>query len=666
MSVKNMPKLNDPITIRNVKVKNRLWYPPMLSFSSNADGTPGDDTYVIYEQKARGGAGLIMYEATSVDPNSFIPDNSYIGTDENIPAFKKLTDLLHKHDVKVGIQLAENGIIHIMAKVLTGVETNIIGPSTVEPLVATSAFTLMMPNWEKFVKDHDIIIREMTKKDIIHFEDQFALAAKRAVEAGFDFVEIHSAHATLHASFLAPCYNKRTDEYGGSLENRMRFLLETIEKVRNNVGETPIFVRISADELLDDDGLRIEDSVKIAPMLEKAGVDCIDVSQGNMIRSTKGIQIPTYYEEGAFIHLAEAIKKVVSIPVIGVGRIVKPTMADQFIQQGKADIIYMGRQLICDSDTPNKYFSEQLDDIKYCMGCLQGCNISPQVCVFDAFSGRKFKTIEPATEPKKVIILGAGIAGLEAARVAKLRGLDVSIYEKTDKIGGIMPIVAKEYMKKDFMNIVHYLDIQVKKLKVPIHFNKELSREEIEGLNPDVLIIACGSTEFLPDELKDNPRVITQEEAILKTKKLGKNLVLRGLNTYWKGGTESAITLNEEGYNIKAIIGAEPMLAADIMLAAGRRLMVMEYIEEKKIPVFRSSKNIIVTDNVVKFTDGTGKEQSIEFDNYIYCGGRRPAKKDMKSLLKGVAPKIEFIGDAKKPADIQAAIKTAEATVRKI
>ncbi|GAH83363.1 unnamed protein product, partial [marine sediment metagenome] len=247
-------------------------------------------------------------------------------------------------------------------------------------------------------------------------------------------------------------YNQRTDEYGGSWENKTRFARETIEKIRDNIGDNPLFIRISAEELLED-GLKIEDQKKVAVLYEKAGVDCIDVSQGIQVRTPRGINMPTYVPAGGFIHYPEAIKKVVNIPVIGVGNIIHPEMADDFIQQGKADLINMGRQLICDPETPNKYFNKQIEDIKHCIGCLIGCG---GVCVLNPYKRHNYKELVKAEVSKKIVVLGGGIAGMELARVAKLRGHDVEIYEKADKLGGLMHILAAEYMKERYMNIVTF------------------------------------------------------------------------------------------------------------------------------------------------------------------------------------------------------------------
>jgi 2,4-dienoyl-CoA reductase-like NADH-dependent reductase (Old Yellow Enzyme family) len=661
-----VPKLTDPITIRGMEVKNRLGFPPMLSFSSDEKGRPTEGTYMIYEQKARGGVGLITYEATSINTNSLYGSGAYIGSDENIPAYKKMANILHKYNVKIGMQLADNGIIHIMPRLLLSLNTDIIGPSNIDLVYAASAYDLMIPSFSNTVKENGWEIRELDVNDIQQFQDDFATAAKRVIQAGFDFVEIHSAHATLHAAFLAPYYNKRTDEYGGSVENRLRFLKETVEKTRAQIGDKPpIFVRISADELLNE-GLRIEDSKEIAQQIEKMGVDCLDVSQGNMIKTPYGIQIPTYYEQGAFIHLAEAIKKVVNIPVIGVGRIIDMKKADEYIQQEKADIIYMGRQLICDPDTPNKYWNGQLEDIQYCTGCLQGCNLAPQTCIYDSFSGRNYKPITPSSDPKKVVVLGAGPAGLEAARMLKLRGHDVEIFEKSDKIGGLVPLIAAEHKKEDFMNIIQFLETQLKKLNVPIHLNKKLTKQEITELNPDILILAVGSEATLPVNLKGKPNVLTQDEAIMKSKPIGKNVVVWGLETYWKGGAETAITLAEQGYNIKALVGPEVTIAGLVLAATGRRVWILEYFKNNNIPVYPRARLLDVDERGLKFLDETGTEQFIEADTVIYCGSRISLGKALKKEYKVLAPKVEAIGDGKKPRDIQAALKDAQTFVRRL
>lgn len=675
-----MVKLSDSITVRDMELKNRLGYAPMLTFSCNQKGGPSDKTCFIYEEKARGSIGFLMFEGTGTgfdrveiagEPIELSGGGmASMAFDENIPAFKKLNDAVHKHGAKTGIQLGGGGVAGLMFAMLVPptVKMDVVGPSNVDPVFGASGFVLMNPQFKNLIRARNLKVREMTIEDIIRAEDAWAAASKRSIQAGFDCVEIHGAHGMLHSNFLSTFYNKRTDEYGGSLENRTRFIVETIEKIRKTIGEKyPIVVRISADEFLED-GYGIEESKKIAQELEKGGADIIDVTYGNVVRSPDGMTIPNYYDYGSLIHFPEAIKKVVNIPVIGVGRIVDPKMADDFIQQGKADIIYMGRQLICDPETYNKYINGQQDDIKYCVGCLQGCNGSGlRVCIYDAYDGLNYKELTAATDLKKVIILGAGVAGLEAARMLKLRGFkDVEIYEKSDKIGGLIPLLAREYKKQDFMNIIKYLETQLKKLNVTIHLNKELSKEEIAALEPDILVIAIGSEATVPVNLKEKSNILTQDETILGSKPMGKNIVVWGLDTLWKGGAETAITLIEQGYNVKALVGPETVVGGSISPTLGRNYWINKYLKNKNIPIYFKAKLLDLTEKGVKFLDENKSEQFIEADNLIYCGSRISNGKALKKEYEGIAPRIVLIGDAKRPRDVQEAIKDAQAFARKL
>jgi 2,4-dienoyl-CoA reductase-like NADH-dependent reductase (Old Yellow Enzyme family) len=538
-------------------------------------------------------------------------------------------------------------------------------PSTVDPVVASSAYELTNPNWrEDLAKTGFKEIHEITVEEMNGVGDRFAAAAKRAIDAGFDYVMIHSAHGTLYHDFLSPYYNQRTDDYGGSWENKTRFVRETIDKIRDKIGDNPLFIRISAEELLDD-GLKVEDQKKVAILLEKAGVDCIDVSQGIQVRTPRGINMPTYVPPGGFIHYPEAIKKVVTIPVIGVGNITHPKMADEFIQQGKADLINMGRQLICDPETPNKYFEGRFDDIKQCIGCLIGCS---RVCVLNPYERHSYKELVKAEETKKIVVLGGGIAGMELARVAKIRGHDVELYEKADKLGGLMHILAAEYKKDRFMNIVDYQKAQLNKLDIPVHLNKELSNSEIKELDCDILVFAVGTEASIPVKFEGRPNVLTQDEAILKSKPIGKNVVVWGLDTYWRGGAETAMTLREQGHNIKAIAGPEKGLAGTITGPGltGRVTVIHRYFRDNKIPVYKQAKLIDVTDKAVIIQDSEGNEHEIEADTLIHIGGRTTPRKSLEKEFENVRFKIEFIGDCKSPRDIQAAIHDAQTLARSI
>ncbi len=661
-----MAKISDPITIRNIEVKNRFGYPPMLSSSHDTEGRPTERTFTQYEQKAMGGVGIMTYEATMVDPWLKGPGNtsSNIGREENIPAFRKMTDRIHNHNVKFGMQINKIGMIAYTFMAMANyfaIPSN-IGPSSIDLEHASSAMTLMVPRLTESIKKNNLKIRELTIEEIEQIQDLYANGAKNAIQAGFDFVTVHSGHGTIPQSFLTPYFNKRTDKYGGSVGKRCTFIKETVTKIRESIGdEPPILVRFSADELVHD-GNKIEHSIEIAKILEKVGVDCIDVSQGIILRSPFGITIPSYCKPGCFIHLAEEIKKHVNIPVMGVGGVNDPRMAAEFIEQGKADIINMGRQLICDSETPKKYFEGRIDDIKRCLGCLASCG----TCVYDAYSGLNYQELTPSTESKKIVILGAGIAGMEAARVSKLRGHEVEIYEKSDQVGGLVSLLAKEFGKERFLQMVTFLSTQLKKLNIPVHFNKDLTKDEVLSLNPDILILAAGSEATIPVNLKGKPNVLTQDESILKTKSMGKDIVVWGLNAYWRGGLESVVSLIEEGYNIKALVGSEGAVGQIIEGAAGRRFWILRYLRDKKIPIYTKAKLLDVTNEGVKFLDKDKNEQFIEADSLVYCGSRIANGKVLKNKFEGVAQEIKLIGDCRRPRDIQAAMTDAQKFTRSL
>lgn len=658
-----MPRVTDPLKIRNMEIKNRLGFPPMMS-GSISNGIPGEKFYNVYEPIAKGGVGLITVEASSTEPMNN-PIQPCLGLDENIPAFKEFTDRIHTYGTKIGVQFAHGGILTLMMIAIMRMNMPVWAPSSVDPVDASSAYELINPNWRKDLEKTGFKeIHEMTVEEMDGVGNRFAATAKRAIDAGFDYVEIHSAHGTLYHDFLSPYYNQRTDEYGGTWENKTRFLRETIAKIRDKIGDHPIFVRISAEELLED-GLKVDDQKEVAKLLEKAGVDVLDVSQGIQVRTPEGINIPTYIPPGGFIHYPEAIKKVVNIPVIGVGNIIDIKMADQFIQEGKADIIYMGRQLITDPDTPNKFFEGRFDDIKHCIGCQVGCG---GVCVLNPYERHNYQELVPTEEPKKIIVLGAGIAGMEAALVSKLRGNEVEIYEKSDRVGGLMHVLAAEYKKEQFMNIVNYQKTQLKKLNVPIHLNKDLTNDEIKALNCDHLVFAVGTQATLPVKFKDRDNVLTQDEAIMKSKPMGKNIAIWGLDTYWKGGAETAITLNEQGYNIKALAGSERVLAGILTQArlTGRVTWIHRYFKENNIPVFTKAKLIDFFDNKVIIHDSDDKEHVIEADTLVHCGARTTPKKTLEKEFENVRFKIDFIGDCKRPRDIQAAIRDAQTFARSL
>ena len=423
-----------------------------------ADGSVNNETVRWYEERAQGGVGFIMtgtMESESPDATTRPPIKMEAGAciydDKFIPGWAQLVDVIHSYDVKIGAQLASPG--PMMAE----------GPSpSPYPDQQSARFGIF-----DLMAGTILPVNEVSIERLEAVKGALAASAGRLKRAGFDCVELHCGHggANLHAAFLSPYYNRRTDNYGGNWENRTRLIVETVAEMRKVVGnDYPILVRLSVDELLGEKGITLDASAKyIVPILEKAGVDAIDVTQGSVMHALDGVSIPPYYRRGCFIHNAEAIKKVTSLPVIGVGRIMDLDMAERFLEQGKADIIYMGSQLNADVETPKKYFEGRADEIRKCIGCKPILCSTPCTINYDSEVGRI--PLTPAETRKKVLIIGGGVGGMEAARIAALRGHQVTLMEKEPELGGLVATLARTKLTGEFKNIITYLGTQMRKLQ---------------------------------------------------------------------------------------------------------------------------------------------------------------------------------------------------------
>ncbi len=358
-------KILEPIEISGMKLKNRIGFAPWLGMPVAPDGSVNSETVRWFEGRAQGGVGFIMTGTIdSLPPDAYLQNapvrpetGASIYDDKYIPGWVELIDVIHSYDVKIGAQLAAPG--PMMGE----------GPSSSPfPNEQSARFGIFDLMAGTILPVEEVSIERMeTIKSLL------AAAAGRVKKAGFDCVELHCGHggANLHASFLSPYYNRRTDKYGGNWENRTRYIVETIEEIRKEVGnDYPILVRFSADELLGEEGITPDASAKyIVPILEKAGVAAIDVSQGSVTHTIEGVSIPPYYRRGCFMRNADAVKKATDLPVFGVGRVLDLDMAERFLEQGKADVIYIGSQLSADVETPKKYFEGRSDEIRKCIGC---------------------------------------------------------------------------------------------------------------------------------------------------------------------------------------------------------------------------------------------------------------------------------------------------------
>jgi len=410
-------KLFEPIKIGTMEVKNRFVMAPMITNYAASDGSVTDRFKAYHKARAKGGVGLIIVEATFVHLSGKGFSNELgIDKDALVGKLTEVTDTAHEHGAKIALQLYHSGRQSHSA--VTG-----------GPLFAPSPLACPVCGETPL---------EMTKQDIEDMITAFGEGARRAKAAGFDAVEIHGAHGYLVGQFLSPYSNKRTDEYGGSFENRARFPLEVLAKVRNAVGKDyPVLYRLSSEEFVTG-GLTIEDTRKFATMLVDHGIDAIHVS-GGVYESAAMIIQPAAVPQGVYVSNAAAIKEAIGsrVPVIVVGRIKDPAMAADIIHDGKADMIAMGRALLADPDLPSKLQAGTPEEIRRCIGCTQACidrlfQDQDIACLGNPLTGREwqYNLEEKAATRKKVLVIGGGPGGLEASRVAALRGNDVFLYEK--------------------------------------------------------------------------------------------------------------------------------------------------------------------------------------------------------------------------------------------
>ena len=649
--------LFEPIQIKNMRLKNRLGFAPFLNMPGVfTELAITDETIRWFEERARGGTALIM-------TGGLMP--MIIG----MPGFKegigRLAEVIHSYDAKLGVQIVAGGP-------MTGRGPSLPPyPDEQSPTQRLMDVVKMQPG---LLPATPPTPEAISVGEILLHEQAFADTAAALKEVGVDCVELHCAHggATLCCSFISPYYNRRDDEYGGSWENRLRFPVETIRKMREAVGEDyPILVRISADELLGEKGITIADTVEhIVPALEKAGADCIDVSQGCILRSPEGIEIPLYYPRGCFIHLAEAVKKATRLPVIGVGRIVDLDMAEQFLQEGKADLIYLGRQITSDPETPKKYLEGRPEDIRKCIACVEACG-TPSSINYDIAPGAI--PLTPAERSRNVLVIGGGVAGMEAARVCTLRGHRVTLLEQNGELGGMVAALALDPLTREFGNFIDYLTVQMDKLGVDVRLSTRADTAAVEKLRPDAVIMATGSSMTIPPLAKGRSNVMDHIEALRRRTEIGRRVVVWGFSY----GAELALSLSREGKEITLIgEGGENGLGshasnfrkwwvlrklADINPARG----TAEAAKVDNPKVLTRVKVQEITDDGIRIANRDGEESLLAYDTLIVSRGRR-RNNSLTKPLQARLSEVHEIGDCAAAAEILRAVTSANEIARRI
>lgn len=652
--MKALKKLFSPINIGKMEVKNRIVMAPMTTNWAPEDGTISQKMIDYWEARAKGGVGLIIFEVVTVDGAfPYILQTVGLWDDKLIPSFKKFVDAMHVYGAKVAPQISHPGPESFSW--LKGVQP--VGPS---PVVC---------------KTHGQICRELAFGEIKPIVEQYGEAARRAREAGCDAVEFHAAHSYMLAgSFLSPLRNKRTDAYGGTIDGRLRFLLEVMASIRAKAGrDFPVILRISGDEHLPG-GRDIRDTQYIAPKLVKAGVDAFHIS-GGMVPDLFWRILPCIgAPPGLNVPAAAAVKQVVDVPVMVVGKITDPRLAEDILDKGQADMIVMGRALLADPELPKKAAEGRFEDIAPCTSCGLGClrtqlTYEPMTCVINPTVGReKEMAITPAAKPKKVLVVGGGPGGLEAARVAALRGHQVTLYEKEAKLGGQLNLAAIPPMKQELSKWIIYLCVQVEKVGVRVELNKEVTPELIKEMKPDVVVVATGGECLVPPiPGVDGPKVIAGT-AVLKGEvaiSRGKVLIIGGGMV----GCELADMLADPGYNQTtgrtAVTIVEMLADIGLDIIPQTRMLLLPRLQEKGVKVITSATvKEVLEDGVVITRDG--QEETIRGMDYIIlaCGTR--LVDELSQKIKDKVAEVYVIGDAKEPRKALEAIAEGSEVGRKI
>lgn len=611
-----------PGKIGSMEVKNRLLVPPMLTQYAAEDGSLTERFIRYYEEKAKGGWGLIICEDTSVDEfGAGFKNVPGLWKDQFIPWHKVLTNRVHQYDAKIAVQLYHAG---------RESNSSIKGRRPVAPSAIQDPTEPETP-------------LELTTSEVRDLVEKFAQGMRRAQEAGYDAVELHGAHGYLINQFVSPFSNKRTDAYGGNLHNRLRFPIEILARAKELLGnEYPIIYRISADEMVGG-GLTIEDTKVIAQLLEDAGVAAIHVSAG-IYKSGAIVSAPSAVRTAPFSDYAQQIRRMVNIPVFAVNKIHYPELAESLLKEGKADFIALGRASIADPELPNKAHQGLLEEILPCIGCWQGCQgkiaiQEPVACLVNPRTGKEDTyTITKAAVSKKIMVIGGGPAGMEAAIVAAKRGHRVTLYDKATRLGGQWLLAAIPPGKEMLNAFTVWQKGELVRSNVNVVLNTLVTEELVHSVNPDAIIYAAGASPIIPHiPGVDKPHVHTASEILAGKVDLHGNTVVIG------GGLVGAETAEHIAVHCgdTTIVEMRPEIAMDLVSAP--KFFLMESLRKNGVKKLINTKVLEITDTGV-IVEGQGAQRLLPASLVILAIGSRP-NSTLAKKLEGKCP-MTVVGDA--------------------
>ncbi len=641
MPAKHFPHLFSEGQIGNIEIKNRIVMLPMARQFQGFNGEVTQKTIDYYAERAKGGVGLIILGSTRVFPPGhqfYTPASLNIGDDRYIPGHCDLVQAIHAHGAKVAIQFGH------------------IGGQTVHQSVAASDVQQFFCDGTAYCKP-----RPITRDEIYDMFEWFGQGALKAKTAGYDMIEIHAAHGYLLSGFLSPKLNLRTDEFGGSLENRVSIIVKLIQQIKRMVGDDfPVGVRISADDFVEG-SIDLGESPRVARILEEAGADVISVSAGS--HETQHLSNDIMRMDEDFKRpLFETVKKELDIPIIVGGGYRNPDRADKIVADGVADFLGMARSFLADPDWPQKAREGRVEDIRRCVSCGEclyqrgGKFTWPHGCSVNAVFAREreWTQLEPASQKKKVMVIGGGPAGMEAASIASLRVHEVTLYDRGKELGGQLLLAAAPPGKRRLLWIREYLATQLEKQGVKVNLGVDVTPEMIDRERPDAVVLATGATPKEPDFIDTSDQRVVSSWDILggQIEPVAQKVVVIGGNML---GCEVAEFMADQG-NLVSVIKMRPGAEMAEDCEPTNRRGLLDSLQECRVSLLSGFKVEGLTGDGVKVVQrDSGEERTLEAETIVLALGGTPERSLLDDLKK---EEIEFhpIGDCRQPNNIRQAI----------
>ena len=646
-------KLFEPGKIGKLPLKNRIVMAAMgCGGLAQPDGRLSPRGIDHFAARAKGGTGLIITGFLRVTreleqtPDKAFVRNLVVDDAMYLTWLNELADAVHDYGAKIAVQL-------------TAGQGRVTFPDYVRKEGIAVAPSTLPSFWNP-----NVMARELTLEEIERLVQAFESAAEIVSQAGIDAIELHGHEGYLFDQFKTALWNKRTDKYGGNLEGRLRFSMEVIEAIKRGAGtDFPIIYRFGLTHYLAG-GREIEEGLEIARRLEAAGIAALDVDAG-CYETWYWAHPPTTLPPGCMVDMAEMAKKVVNIPVMAVGKVGYPELAERVLQEGKADFIALGRPLLADPEWPKKVKEGRLEDIRPCLGdheCVErimhrkylSCTVNPQVGMEKEFA------IRPAQKKISVLVVGGGPGGMEAARVTALRGHKVTLWEKGDALGGNLIPASTPDFKQDYRMLIDYLSTQIRKLGVNIELGKQATPEAILKMNPEVVFIATGGTPLIPDIPGiEKSKVVTAVDLLLGRKEAGETVVMLGGGLV---GCETALHLAQKGRKL-TIVETLDDIARD--MCTPNRMHLLQLLKDEKVDILTESNVLEIKDEGVVIADKSGKRSILSADTVVLALGLKSSDQ-LSETIRDKVPEVYAIGDCVEPRKVTNAIWEGFRTARLI